>query len=116
MIVRRAFAVMAVAAVMGAALGCRGEAPAREARPSARASEEETIKTATLAVQGMTCTACGVAVKWTLERVAGVVSAEVDYEGAMARAQYDPARVEVAELVQAIESLGYSARAIETGQ
>lgn len=94
------------------ALGCRGEAGTRAVQKgtASASAQPRALETATLAVSGMTCTGCELGVEHVLKRVPGVVWAEADYETGEAWAEYDPSQTSPQELVQAIESLGYSAR------
>lgn len=97
--------------------GCGSETrrPSREELSSAGARHPEDVRTAAFAVAGMTCSGCEVGVVRVLERVPGVVSAEADYRSGQAWCRYDPSQADVGQLVQAIESLGYSAQLLESG-
>ncbi len=79
------------------------------------AGEIDGEASALFAVEGMTCAACAAGMKATLERQAGVTSAEVDYENARARIRFNPARTSVEKLIAAIAEMGYSARLMEHG-
>jgi P-type Cu+ transporter len=61
-----------------------------------------------LPIAGMTCASCANRVERSLNRVDGVV-ATVNYATERASVDYDPAAVEPARLVEAVESAGYSA-------
>lgn len=66
-----------------------------------------------LAVEGMTCEACAHHVQQALERVAGVVSAEVPgWRSARARVVVNP-EVPDTELLQAVAGAGYRAQVME---
>lgn len=107
---------VAITLIAMAFIGCRGEGrtTSREARESeSAAARPAATKTTAFAVQGMTCTGCEIGVIRVLERVPGVVSAGADYGTGKAWAEYDPERVQVRQLVEAIETLGYSARPLE---
>ena len=67
------------------------------------------METVTLKVNGMTCQGCVRSVKNVLERVPGVLGAEVDLERGQARIQIDAARVAPNALRAAIEEAGYEA-------
>lgn len=60
-------------------------------------------------VEGMTCAGCAAGIQATLERKAGVIAAEVDFESKTARLRYDPSQVSVERLTAAITDLGYKA-------
>jgi copper chaperone len=67
------------------------------------------MQTVTLKVNGMTCQGCARSVKNVLERVPGVLGAEVDLERGAARIQIDQARLAPGALKAAIEEAGYEA-------
>jgi copper chaperone len=67
------------------------------------------METVTLKVNGMTCQGCVRSVKNVLERVPGVLAAEVDLERGQARIQVDQARLAPGALKAAIEEAGYEA-------
>lgn len=60
----------------------------------------------------MACSSCAATVRAMLERTPGVDGADVSAERAEGIVQFDPARVEPAELVGVIERLGYRARLV----
>lgn len=57
----------------------------------------------------MTCGACARAITRRLSRVEGVTSAEVSLEGAKATVVYDQKRANPAQLIAAVQQIGYSA-------
>ena len=61
-----------------------------------------------LEIGGMTCAACAGRVERSLNRLGGV-EAGVNYATELAAVRYDPARITVAELVDAVERAGYEA-------
>jgi copper chaperone len=63
----------------------------------------------TLKVNGMTCGGCVRGVRKVLERVPGVVSAEVSLDRAEAQVTFDAARVDPQQLTAAVEAAGYQA-------
>jgi copper chaperone len=65
------------------------------------------MTTETLVVKGMTCTGCVNAVTKALKALDGVVEAIVDLEGQKATVTFDPAKVSVNRLREAIEEAGY---------
>ena len=62
----------------------------------------------TFAVEGMSCAHCQAAVTKALQGVPGVGSVEVDLAGKQAKVAYEPDRVTVAQLSQAVERAGYT--------
>jgi P-type Cu+ transporter len=61
-----------------------------------------------LPITGMTCASCAARVERSLNEVEGV-SATVNYATERATVDYDPATVEPAQLVNAVEAVGYGA-------
>ena len=62
---------------------------------------------ATFTVKGMHCSACQTRVQRALTRTAGVTTAMVDLAGAKAEVEFDPAKVTIAQLKQAVRDVGY---------
>jgi copper ion binding protein len=60
-------------------------------------------------VPGMTCQHCVMAIKKALTAVPGVKGAEVDLEAKKAYVSFDPSKVELGRLIEAIEKVGYEA-------
>jgi len=61
----------------------------------------------TLAVPGMTCAACPLTVKTALNRVEGVIRADVSYERREAVVTFENEQTSVAELTRATANAGY---------
>ena len=61
-----------------------------------------------LQIGGMTCAACAARVEKKLNKLDGV-EANVNYATELATVAYDPAEVELAGLVRAVEAAGYTA-------
>lgn len=109
---------LASALLLGSMLGCndssRAAAPAsgEAAQPHLAASVVENaelasseVQRATLTIEGMVCQGCADAAKQTLEKVAGVVSAETDFQSGTATVSSDPGRTNVDALAAAIEGV-----------
>jgi copper-transporting P-type ATPase V len=64
-------------------------------------------RTMEFAAQGMTCGSCAARIQKTLAKQDGVHDAEVNYATGRALVTLDPERVEVEQLQQAIDRLGY---------
>ena len=69
------------------------------------------MQTEILDVQGMSCGACVGHVTRALEGLDGVQSALVSLEERRAVVTYDPARVQMAQMVEAVAEEGYEASA-----
>ena len=109
---------LASALLLGSMLGCngssRGAPPAsgEAAQPPLTASavgngalSSSNVRQATLTIEGMVCQGCAEAAKQTLEKVAGVVSAETDFQAGTATVSFDPSRTNVDALAAAIEGV-----------
>ncbi len=73
-------------------------------------------RTVEFAAQGMTCGSCAARIQKTLAKHAGVTDAEVNYATGRAVVTLDPAQVEVGQLRQAVDRLGYQlAPLVEAG-
>ena len=86
-------------------------APAAIASPQGQAQLEP--KTVTFHVKGMTCGGCVYGVRKVLTRLPGVLEADVSYEQSRAVVTYDPAKVTVEEMAEAIRTLGYAATVVK---
>ena len=75
------------------------------ASPSAAAVERITIP-----VSGMTCAACQGRVQRALARTPGVVDAAVNLMTNNATVSYDPAKVTMGSLIDAVSDAGYEAQ------
>ncbi len=71
---------------------------------------EDVVK---LSVPGMTCAACPITVRKSLERVDGVVMAEVSFEELTAEVTYDPSITGPDALIEATTDVGYPSFVIE---
>ncbi|MBI5490648.1 MAG: cation transporter [Deltaproteobacteria bacterium] len=91
-------------AVESLATGGEGEPPSARALP--------TDATSVLAVEGMTCASCAVAVAAALEALDGVHDARVSVPDHRAVVLYDPATITPRQLVVAVDDLGYSAAVV----
>ncbi len=70
---------------------------------------KEEPKTVKLKITGMTCAGCTNHVLTTLKELDGVVEQKVEYPGDLATVKYNPAKTSVANIIKAIEKLGYKA-------
>lgn len=66
-------------------------------------------RTATLSVSNMSCAACPITVRKTLEKVPGLDKARVDFETKQAVIAFDPARTSAEALLQATAAAGFPA-------
>ncbi len=63
--------------------------------------------TAVMPITGMTCSACAARIEKALQRVNGIVSAEVNFATEKASVEWDPAQLDSAALTAAIEKTGF---------
>lgn len=71
------------------------------------------LATTTLSLGGLWCTSCGWLIGATLQRSAGVHSADVSFLQREARIAYDPAQTTLARLIKQVQRLGYRAWAAD---
>lgn len=71
--------------------------------------EAAASETITLHVKGMTCGGCVLAVRRVLNRMDGVAEADVSLEEQRAVVTFDPEKVSVDAMIQAIEEVGFEA-------
>lgn len=67
-------------------------------------------RTATLAVDNMTCAACPITVKKAMSKVDGVTKVEVSYEKREAVVRFDDAKTSLQAIAKASADAGYPAR------
>src|SRR3990172_10179601 len=80
--------------------------PAVADKQEARALEER--PRVQLAIEGMTCASCAARIERKLNKLEGVEAA-VNYATDSAAVAYDPSRVEIADLLTAVEAARYRA-------
>ncbi len=110
--------LFAAALLLGGTVACnsasRASAPASgdsaQHEPAARAlaggkPTSSEVRRATLTIEGMVCQGCAEAAKQTLQKVAGVVSAETDFQAGTATVSFDPGQPNVDALAAAIEGV-----------
>jgi copper chaperone len=64
----------------------------------------------TFAIEGMHCTSCAMSIDWELEDLEGVVEARTSYAKGRTEVAFDPGRVTIEQLVDAIARAGFTAR------
>ncbi|WP_314308987.1 copper ion binding protein [Kingella denitrificans] len=69
------------------------------------------MATITLNIDGMTCGGCVKSVTKVLNDLDGVRSATVSLENKNAQVEFDESKIQIAQLVEAVEDAGYDARA-----
>lgn len=69
------------------------------------------MQTITLNIEGMTCGGCVKSVTKVLNDLDGVRSATVSLENKNAQVEFDEGKIQMAQLVEAVEDAGFDARA-----
>jgi copper chaperone CopZ len=65
------------------------------------------MKTANYKVTGMTCSGCERTVSKVITNIDGVVSAKADANAASVAVEFDPAKVTVEKIKEAVDRVGY---------
>ncbi|HRS26522.1 MAG TPA: heavy metal translocating P-type ATPase [Methanofastidiosum sp.] len=71
------------------------------------AEEEKTTKEVTIGIGGMTCASCVKAVEFSVRRLKGVVKAEVNFAAENLFVEYDPTKVRLTQIKEAVKKAGY---------
>ncbi len=79
------------------------------AQTTVKSITKDEPKTVKLKITGMTCAGCSNHVATTLKALDGVVEQKVEYPGDLATVKYNPAKTSVANIIKAVEKLGYNA-------
>ncbi len=69
------------------------------------------MATVTLNIDGMTCGGCVKSVTKVLNGLDGVRSATVSLENKNAQVEFDEGKIQIVQLVEAVEDAGFDARA-----
>ena len=66
--------------------------------------------TATILIEGMTCAGCAESVRQTLARLDGMKAVEVRFQERQVVLTFDPAKVTLGQLIEAINQIGFKAK------
>ncbi len=77
--------------------------------PKPALKEPETESHAVLDLEGMTCASCAMRIEKGLKKVPGVRDASVNLATEQATVTYDPAQINVEQMIQKVEAVGYKA-------
>ena len=102
-----AFALVPYYSGYNAAAVTASPQPTTEAVPVSVAEETAATKTVVIEVRGMTCSGCEANLEIPLEKLRGVVSVDANYKKHNVTVVYDPARVTVKQIKEAITATGY---------
>jgi Cu+-exporting ATPase len=75
--------------------------------------EEQTTRSVTIPIQGMTCAACSSRIEKMLNKTTGVLQASVNLASEKATVEYDPAIIKLTGIKEVIEKLGYKPLDVE---
>ena len=84
--------------------------PFAVAVPTLPAAAQAATRTLTFAIENMTCALCPVTVKSAMERVSGVRSVRIDFDGKTATVVFDPTVATPEAIAAASTNAGYPAR------
>ncbi|GAB6149724.1 heavy metal translocating P-type ATPase [Clostridium novyi] len=73
------------------------------------AKEEKNTKTVTMKIGGMTCAVCAKAVEKTTRKLEGVEKAEVNFATEKLYLEYEPSKIRISKIKEAIDKAGYIA-------
>ncbi len=76
-------------------------------------SQQVFIQQAAIPIVGMTCASCVSTIEQRLGNMDGVAAISVNLAGGKATVEYDPRRVAVADMVQAVKDVGYEVETAE---
>lgn len=107
---KRIMIIASVAALAG--LGAVATLAPFPSVPQAQAQNREQVRTASFAIDNMTCATCPITVRTAMSRVAGVRSVAVDFESKRATVTYDAVRATPEAIAQASTNAGYPARLV----
>jgi copper chaperone CopZ len=94
------------------------DSPSADAKPTSAGTigqdqaiaSNSNLATTTIRIEGMTCGGCAVSVHQALVKRDGVKSVKVSFEKQQAIVTYDPAKVSLEQLTEAIDQTGFKAK------
>jgi mercuric ion binding protein len=105
------FLVVAAGVLMLGAAGILSTMAFAPVAAQSAATRVETVRTATFAVENMTCALCPVTVKAAMASVEGVLLVEIDFGARTATVVFDPSVTSAAAIAAAATNAGYPAAA-----
>ncbi|MBL8544836.1 MAG: cation transporter [Hyphomonadaceae bacterium] len=87
-------------------------APLQSVAQTGAQRQQVQVRTASFAVDNMTCATCPITVRTAMSRVDGVRSVTVDFETKRATVTYDPARATSEAIAAASTNAGYPAHLV----
>jgi mercuric ion binding protein len=83
------------------------------ATPETKTGSQETTTTLALAIENMTCAACPITVRKSMQRVDGVKTVSIDIDTRIATITFDPGATTESEIAKASTDVGFPATPIE---
>lgn len=71
------------------------------------AEEEKEFKDIRIGIGGMTCASCAKAIEFSVKKLKGVLKAEVNFAAETLYVEYDPSKVRLSQIKEAIKKAGY---------
>ncbi|MCX7904122.1 MAG: heavy metal translocating P-type ATPase [Caloramator sp.] len=71
------------------------------------AEEEKEFKDIRIGIGGMTCASCAKAIEFSVKKLKGVLKAEVNFAAENLYVEYDPSKVRLSQIKEAIKKAGY---------
>jgi mercuric ion transport protein len=110
---RRGLLLIAAVCTVGLIAAPQMIAGITAATASPAALPQKGTQTVVLEIDRMTCASCAVSIDHALNGLDGVESAEITYEPPHATIQYDPSKLSIDDLIEAVSNTGYPARLYE---
>lgn len=104
-----ALAALAALAGLGAIAAL---APQQSVAQTGAQTQQAQVRTASFAIDNMTCATCPITVRTAMSRVDGVRSVSVDFASKRATVTYDPARATTEAIAAASTNAGYPAHLV----
>ena len=105
----RKLMILGMAAIAGAAGLAVADLTSGALAGSAAVQIAASERTATFAVENMTCALCPVTVRKAMAQVKGVKSVKIDFDAQTAMVVFDPAVATPAQIAEASKNAGYPA-------
>lgn len=93
-------------------VGTSGQLFARPIDKIDKIIDKADVKTVQLKITGLTCAGCASQVNKALTKQAGILENKVEYPGDVATIKYDAAKISEAQIIAAIEKIGYKAQVL----
>lgn len=92
--------------------GCGGSCAAKSVHTNTQQAilnPQDSIKTVTLNITGMSCAGCANHIHAELAKTGGIISDKIQYPGNIGVIQYNTSKISLKEIIAVIEKAGYKA-------